>query len=341
MRVSIGILAYNEEAVIQATIAAIRRQSLLYDADRLNVSALEIIVVPNGCTDSTSRRATEAVVSAAWPTRVNVRIVDLSEAGKSRTWNRYVHELSDRDADFLILMDADTEFATDDVLEFLLHELIINADIQVSTDLPLKHVAKLDQRSLADKVSLLTSSLNVSDSAIAGSLYCARTQTLRQIWMPLTLPVEDGFLRAMIVTQGFTQKEDTRRVKRLVHKHHYFQSHRNVRSFLRHETRIIVGSVVNYHLFSLLWREGKSGHVGQFIRGANERDPSWLDKLVASESKGLWRVPASFVSKRFRVAEPRRTPRARLLAFLAGLLGVVASVRANGVLLRGSASSYW
>ena len=74
-----------------------------------------------------------------------------------------------------------------------------------------------------ERVSLFFSRMMKQGStAVAGSLYCARGEKLRKITMPDGLPVEDGFLRAMLVTDLFTQKDNNKRILVVDNVCHYF-----------------------------------------------------------------------------------------------------------------------
>src|SRR3954468_15771515 len=122
MRLSLGIFAHNEEQNIGATLESLFRQSVLKPASaKLRITFVEIICLPNGCTDRTAEIAAES--GRLLPPFVIYRVVDIPQSGKSRTWNLFVHELSDPAADFLILLDADIIFESDDVLEQLLLRL--------------------------------------------------------------------------------------------------------------------------------------------------------------------------------------------------------------------------
>ena len=64
MIVSIGMLAYNEAAGIGKTISSLLAQSVFREASAAaQVSAWEIVVVPNGCTDDTAQVAEVALRS--------------------------------------------------------------------------------------------------------------------------------------------------------------------------------------------------------------------------------------------------------------------------------------
>ena len=90
MKVDLGVFAHNEAAGIAAVVRALRAQAV----PGLD---LRILVLANGCRDATAALAAEA----------GAEVADLPEGGKSRTWNRFVHDLSRLDAAVLIFADAD------------------------------------------------------------------------------------------------------------------------------------------------------------------------------------------------------------------------------------------
>jgi len=213
MRLSVGIFAHNEEQNIGATLNSLFEQTLVTDGalNDLDISALEILCVANGCRDGTADVARSYGHGLA--PQVSYRVIDLPEPGKARTWNTYVHDLSDPAADFLILMDADIIFDTQDVLEQLLRRLVADPAAQVATDTPLKLFAgDPSKMSVSDRASLAASEQKSKSGVLCGQLYCARAEALRSIWLPPALPVEDGFLAAMITTSGFTSPDDMSRI---------------------------------------------------------------------------------------------------------------------------------
>ena len=213
MRLSLGIFAHNEERNIGATLESLFSQTLFDGAAarKLGVEALEVLCLANGCRDRTLEVARSYGLDL--PPHVTYRVVDLPEPGKSRTWNAFVHELSAGNATFLVAMDADIIFEQDDVLEQLVRRLLDDPRAQVSTDTPLKALAA-DPASLsmADRASVAASSQASKEGVLCGQLYCARADILRKIWLPPALPVEDGFLGAMIKTSGFTSPDDWRMI---------------------------------------------------------------------------------------------------------------------------------
>lgn len=347
MNVSIGILAHNEEQGIGATLRGLAGQSLFQPQcrERLGVDRIQVACIPNGCTDGTALRAGEIFAALTPDDSVRFEVRDLAMPGKSRSWNEFVHSISDPAADYLVLMDADIEFGATDVIEKLIRRLESDAVALVATDRPMKRGKPRQERSLQENVSRQASAQIDTSGAISGQLYCARSSELRRIWMPLALPVEDGFLAAMISTDGFTVPGRPGSIVQVPDAFHYYDDHGGLADFIRHESRIIVGSVINAWLFRSLWRAGRNGHVGVHIRDRNLHDPAWLDDLVKVEAARFrWSVPLDFLFKRMAplsnqplLTKLKRAP----VAMIATLLEIVACVKANHLLRQSNSTRFW
>lgn len=347
MRLSLGIFAHNEEQNIGPMLESLFEQSVLkqHGAVALGVSFVEILCLANGCSDQTVAVAND--LGGKLPPHIDYRVIDMPEPGKSRTWNAYVHSLSDRPADFLILMDADIEFAAADVLEQLVDALQANRHATIATDTPVKSFKRDGENlSLADRGSLAASGQKSLEGMLCGQLYCARATELRRIWLPPALPVEDGYLAAMVTTSGFTEPTDLSRIAWVPAARHFFRTHRSIGGFVAHEARIIVGSTINSWLFSMLWDWGKQGHVGTFIGQQNGVDAEWLSRLIDQkiEAGGGWLIPMHFIL--WRLAPLKGQSLAKKLrlapvALAATALNFVACVRANSILKRKNAAAYW
>jgi glycosyltransferase involved in cell wall biosynthesis len=347
MRVSIGIFAHNEEQQIGAALESLFQQSLLreHGPERLGVSSIEVICLANGCTDATAEVARD--YSSAATSTIDYRVIEIPRPGKSRTWNAFVHDLSDTRAKFLVLMDADIIFETEDVLEQLLRQLLADCHAQVATDTPVKSISKHpEQLSLIDRGSIAASEQKSQVGVLCGQLYCAREEALRRIWLPPELPVEDGYIAAMITTSGFTCPTDLSRIAWVPAARHFFRTHRSIGGYIAHEARIILGSTINSWLFSVLWEEGRKGHAGAFVEARNLDDKDWLPRLIQDHVRagGAWLIPKHFML--WRLESLRRQPLSRKLrrapiALAATLLNLVACVRANALLKRENAAAHW
>ena len=343
---SIGMLAHNEAGVIGRTIASLARQSVLNPAvwAAMGLSAVEVLVVPNGCSDDTAGLAVAAL--ATLPAGVERTVRVLAEPGKSNAWNRFVHELARPDATLLALMDADIEFGSDDVLEQLVRRLDQAPERLVATDGAVKDY-RHRRLTLFDRFSRRVSAQQVGgDGGLCGQLYCARADELRRIWLPVGLPVEDGFIAAMVGTDGFTLPAGRQAVAYVKGAHHFYEPVSGPAAFIRHEARIIVGSVINSWLFDDLWEAGKNGHAGDYVRRRNAKDPRWVEELCAQWRcrRGRWLVPSAFIW--WRLAPLRIQPWSRRLwrapvALAATLAALPAVLSANAILRRPTASRHW
>lgn len=286
MRISIGILAHNEEANIGDTLRDLFGQSLLVDAKDTG-HTIEVVCVPNGCSDRTALVAAEVLAecnsSLTSPASVSVSIHDLAEPGKSRTWNRFVHEFSDQSADVVFLLDADIRLPQRECLTLMLDQLVSDSLAWACVDVPRKDIAFAKRKSLLARASLAASDQRLAGKpAIAGSLYCVRGEIIRQIWMPEDLLVEDGFVKAMLVTEFFTRDGADERLVRAERAYHVFEAERGLGSIFRHQLRLTLGVAVNSILYAHLWSVGARCHAGEYVRDRNASNPKWTSELVSN-----------------------------------------------------------
>jgi len=339
-RVDIGIFAHNEARGIVQMLEGLMRQ-------QTNGLAARILVLANGCTDDTVRLARGFVQSRpdANPDLV-VEVAELAQGGKSRTWNRFVHELSRPDADVLIFMDADIELPEADSLVRLVRGLQANPALHAFNSHPIKDIVyRPDNLSALDKVIAMSSeTLNDWKTAICGSLYAMPAARARQLHMPIGLAVEDGFLRAMILTDVMTIDEDLSRIDG-GDVFHIFASERSVMALIRHQTRIIIGSAVNTAAFTALHELPMQQRRAALAQAAS--DEQWLPRVIRSQ---LPRWPFGWIhfhylTKRvgFIARQPRKLlhPR-KLLTLVVGFgFDLVVYVNAQIKMARGTGAGHW
>src|SRR5205823_7966926 len=101
------------------------------------------------------------------------------------------------------------------------------------------------RRTLVQRLLLATTPrIDPKDPALCGQLYCVRSEELRAIKLPAEITVEDGFLRALLLTYGFTRTEDKCRITLDLRASHVFTSVATFREIFKHEVRIVAGSIV-------------------------------------------------------------------------------------------------
>jgi glycosyltransferase involved in cell wall biosynthesis len=354
MLISIGIMAWNEENVIERTLISLFEQSVFSGVNTdLPEAEWEIIVVPNGCSDRTAEIAhrTLAMLIQRNPERMaSFAVREISESGKSNAWNRYVHEFSNSRADLMVLIDADIEFGERETIANAVRGLIANPEASVAVDLPLKDAVKKPHKSLLETISLAGSeSLAKGVATIAGSFYCARAHTLREIWMPKGLSGEDGFLRAMVLTDCFRSAINERRIIRVANATHYYETLTSLKNIFRHELRLVIGTATNCYLtwdFLAYAVDPKGPGAGVLIRNRLEENPLWYQQLLDNSIKnhGFWVLPRGMLLRRFAKRQQGSRPRTvkqMAMAVIGFLLDVPVFLVANQKLKKGDAVGFW
>ena len=319
MNISIGIMAYNEERNIATTIGAIADQDLFAVAGH----DIEVVCVPNGCRDRTAEKAGEALAALRQRhPRAAVRVEVVDRPGKANAWNRYVHDFARPETEAFILLDADIVFGQAACLRRVVEELTAHPAAVVAVDVPLKDIAAKSNPSAREKLSLAASEAQRAGTPkLAGSLYVARAAALRAIVMPLGLLVEDGFLKAMLLTRNFTAPEDTGLIVRADDATHYFEAVTDFARWFKHEKRLLTGTAVNILLFEYLRGEVQEGRVAaDVIRRRNGEDAEWVAKLARERLAQRGSVPGAAETIRLPLAQLGRMPPLRAAKSLPGAL---------------------
>lgn len=330
MRVDIGVFAHNEAAGIAAMVARLLAQ---------DVTGLEarILVLANGCTDDTAARARAA----------GAEVADLPQGGKSRTWNRFVHDLARPEAEVLIFVDADIEFTAPDCLKRLALGLAARPALWVLNSQPVKDiVARPQALSPLDKlIAAAGGGLDDWKTAICGQLYAMPAVRARGFHLPIGLPVEDGFLRAMVLTDALTQPEDLGRIDGLDGLAHIYASERSIPALIRHQTRIVIGSAINFAAFDTLRDLPAQARRPELGRAAT--DDGWLPRAIRAHLPRFpfGYVPLHFLTKRLTrvVSNPRENLRIKsgVVAILGFGFDAIVYLLAQYRMARGTGAGHW
>jgi glycosyltransferase involved in cell wall biosynthesis len=339
VRVAICILARNEENGIAACLHQLAGQSIFEDQDL----QIQVHVVANGCTDGTAQVAGSARQEVE-SRRGQLFVHDLVEGGKSRAWNRAVHSLVPPDTDLIFFVDADVQLISKQVLADLMRTLRASTKAKVCTGYPVKDITTKQRKTPLDRFSLLISGATRHVGAINGSLYLSWGESLRAIWLPDQTPGEDGFLNAMVNTDGFTNPGLTEAVVSASEPTHYFRAHR-IRDFFAHERRMIVGTMVNIWIFEYLWSLKLEQPAGPLIAQWNKDDPDWVEAVIQRNATSRrWVVRSNIIFGRFRGGAGKSVWRRIAYlpnALLATLLTLPPAIGANRRLQRLGAAKTW
>ena len=330
MRVDIGVFAHDEAAGIAAMVARLLAQ------DMAGLDA-RVLVLANGCRDDTVARARAA----------GAEVRDLPLGGKSRTWNRFVHDLSRKEAEVLIFVDADIEFTAPDSLQRLAQGLAARPRLWVLNSQPVKDiVARPEGLTALDRViAAAGGGLDDWKTAICGQLYAMPAARARAFHLPIGLPVEDGFLRAMVLTDALTGPEDFTRIDGLEGLRHIYASERSIPALIRHQTRIVIGSALNFAAFDALRACPEEARRQALAQAA--ADEGWLAEAARAR---LPRFPDGFVPVHFLVkrlgrfwSNPKQNlrPKPLVVAILGFGFDAIVYISAQYRMARGAGVGFW
>jgi hypothetical protein len=113
---------------------------------------------------------------------------------------------------------------------------------------------------------------------------------------------------------------------------------------VKHERRLIVGTMINSWIFEHLWSLQLTEPAGRYIREWNETRPDWVDRLVQSRIQGRkWLISNDIVLGRLRSREASWVKRAAYLpvALVATALTLVPAMAANKKLKEVGVAATW
>lgn len=310
MNISIGILAYNEADLIAKMLDSLFQQSLFTHPDPgVNI---EINVIANGCTDQTVSIATTTLENLSKPeiqTNICWNIYELKQAGKANAWNCFVHEYSHPKADYLFLMDADIVLLDPKTLASMIHLLETQKDVRVAVDKPIKHITFKANKNPLERLSLAVSSISGNKATpgkpgwICGQLYCARSEALRRIWLPINIQMEDSFIYKMIVTDCLKLPENPERVIKAPSASHIFEAYTHINSLFRHQKWLIWGETINELIYDdLLANSDPEEDISLIIKARNEQNPNWIYQVIQTSTQtrqNSWLIPKYILIRRF------------------------------------------
>lgn len=350
MKISIGILAWNEESSIAATIDSIFDQTLLRTPPAA-CENIEIICVPNGCSDRTALVAREALnrgIDKVQRSRTTTMTCERQEPSKENAWNHFVHEYSDSEADYLIFVDGDVRIGHPDTLINMVDALERNAQAHISGARTIKHIESKRWKAVSDYISLGASAIRREiPGQFAGCLYCGRAAVLRRFFLPDVLVGEDSFVNAMVNTDLFTRPQGMGRIVTPANASVIFEAYTSVRDVLRNLKRRAVEITINGMLYEELWAQAtEETDGGRLMQRWQQQNPNWSSELVRRKiaERGRWIVPTSVIWKwirRLRLFPWYKAIGLSPVVIVATIAEATACVAANYSLRRGNAHGLW
>lgn len=342
MLVDIGIFAHNEAESIETVLQNTFNQDMFTNVN----FSVRLHVLANGCTDDTARKAERFLKDHEFGSIAIVH--DIQAGGKSRTWNVFVHKLCREEADFILFMDADIIIPRPDCLRGMVKFIKGRRDIAGCSSMAVKDIVHFKGTSKGPIDALIASasgSLNNWKDSICGQLYILRGDVARSIHMPIGLPVEDGYVRAMVQTQNFScEGAPETRLDGRDEFYHVYQSERTISGLIKHQVRLVIGGAVNEVVFCHL--RGLLQHERESVLRSAASNPDWIAELLKTNlpRRPHGYVPFHFLFKRliyWKSLSDRFEPRRALVALAGFVFDATVYVIAQISMLRGRGAGYW
>lgn len=307
---SIGIMAWNEEALIGPMLASLFDQTIFAHLAARG-ERVEVVCLANGCTDRTVEVAGKifSTMAREHPARLGLtaRVEDIVQPGRNNAWNRFVHEFSARETRFICLMDADIIFNRPDTLQLVLTELERNLRLGGASDTPVKNIANPDRPTLRERLSLATSEMTGTiEGKLNGMLYCLRTHIARNLYLPRdVLANDDGFFKAAICTDFFRAPLDPSKVVSVRAATHLYEPYLSLHDVLNNQKRQMIGQatvhVIIEHLLTL--PEKDRAQLAATLQRLEAGDPDWLKRRIdahVARTGFFWRLFPGVLGFRWR-----------------------------------------
>lgn len=270
----------------------------------------EVLCIPNGCTDRTAEIAAavfaEQAKSHPFANAFAASVRDMREAGRNHTWNAFVHDLSSRETEFLFLMDSDILFNRPETLFNMYRTLLENSEVQIASDQPIKDVSLKPRKSWRDRISLATSDMNrAAQGQMTGQLYCIRAEVARRLYLPKDLGIDDGFIKAIVCTDFFSNELHPGRIVVAENASHVYEAYTSAGELLKNQKRQMIGQTIVHVLVEYLKTlpQPQRTNLADTLRQTEETSPDWIARLVAEHLlrvRHFWRLFPDALSFRFK-----------------------------------------
>ncbi len=289
LKISVGVVAWNEESSIALALESILKQSIFRSARSLDLE-LELIVIANGCTDRTVEVTDDFFTKARreFPegSAVSLRLEIVPEAGFANAWNLLAHTYSRPDADFIYFVNADIVIDQPDAFEQMLRGLQRDYAMRVISPVGHKHIEAAKCKTLCDRLNLAVTRFTEKNQTaqVRGHCFCARAAAMRMVWLPKYFPgAVDGCFKRMIVTDMASTEGHPSRIGLARNVSYTFEAYRTFREIYFRRVRLFVGQTfietLMRHLKTMRDEQPKL-NLAAYLRARDETDPSWVHRLV-------------------------------------------------------------
>lgn len=306
MSFAVAIFAHNEQRHVPDLFTDLRGQSAFDETQSRR--HVEIYLVANGCTDETLSSAQTIFEKLNFPAWVSFKPVEIAEASKTNAWNIFVHDILPDRAEFVCVLDADIRLPQADLIQRSVDELLTNSDAVIASDISLKDFRGSSPLNIMRFLNRAFERPSDAPVAICGQFYCIRADFLRRIVLPIGLLSQDGFLRAMILTDGLTAPEQIQRISVIPGAFHLHPAYVNFKKMFRFQKRQAIGSALSLLIYKELEKmPADFDRRMEEIRRRNVENPNWVAEIIRmgiGENRQF--VPRSYILRMFHTVRQSR-----------------------------------
>ena len=352
MKISIGIMLWNEEGTIGMTIDSIFEQSLFKEY-RSGIESIEVVALANGCTDQSIPNATAAFarnLERCGLPYVQARVEALPK-GRSPAWNWFVHTRTSPDVDFILFMDADILINNENAMWSMVDGLNKSPYHPVAGAVGIKDIDLQERKSLSQRITSSFTKMehDARHFYMCGGLYCGRASFFRRIEFPKGFVCgDDGFIASMAITNFFTTDYQFDRILHPVDASFVFEAYGTIPRLFKQHRRRMVGSAVRVMIIDYVRSKQTNGSpdAGTIIRKACQENPSWLEEYCRQRiaNSGFGVVPPRAIL--YRLTQLRRLSLGKkIMRFPLALAGTIwqaaVILSANRSFRSGQYASVW
>ncbi len=307
--VTVGIVAWNEEENIRATLESLLAQTLFADLAAKNEVG-QIICVCNGCVDNTvsiiQGLLETAIQTHPFRAAITYQIVELEQANKLNALNYLFQTAASATAEILVVMDADITIHGASSLSNLRDALQANPKAWFSVPVGIKHGQLDEARNIVTNLSVQGSALHQvgtpkNPNWVPGQLYCVRRSIAQAIYFPKELMVEDMFLSALAHSHFFTAPlvpPDKNTIVKVSSAAYFYVPYLKTRSVLANQKRQAMAHVLQELLVEWVYSELDESQRGMTaladaLRSKDAREVGWLSKRLQAtlrQKKLFWKL---------------------------------------------------
>ena len=352
MKIAIGIMLWNEEGTIAATIDSVFAQTL-FNTYRSQIDLVELVVLANGCTDQSipnAQRSIEKHLADNSLNYVSAKVVELPK-GRQPAWNTFAHEMYDDSLTYFFFMDADIILPDKDAMMRMVDGLEQNPHQYIATGLGCKHIELRQNRSPWQRLTMAMTKLehDARFFYVTGGLYCGRSTFIKNMEFPKGFVCgDDGFLGYMAITNYLTTDYEWDRIHYPPHPIFIYEAYLSPFKLFRQHRRRLIGAVTREMIFDVIKSKqvDQRPDAGMILKTLNKENPEWLNEYIALQVKnrGFMVVPMQRVLYRYRQLRglPLHKKVFRFpLAFLGGLWEFGVTIAANRMFHAGTYKNAW